>query len=75
MNGVCLAKRNYYITLAFGNGTFFKALITSVVVGTVLTLINHGDKIIDGRNLSLWKISLPYCITIWGAIIGKLSNK
>jgi hypothetical protein len=70
--------KNYYITLAFGNGIFFKALITSIIVGTILTLINHGDKIIDGQNPSLWKISLtycvPFCVTIWGAINGKLSK-
>ena len=45
-----LIKRiNNFAELAFGGGTFFKAIKTAVVVGTVLICINHGDGIIQGN--------------------------
>ena len=45
-----LIKRiNNFAELAFGGGTFIKAVKTAVVVGTLLTCINHGDGIIQGN--------------------------
>ena len=62
-------------TLAFGDGTPKKALLTALLVGTVLTAINHGDHIIQGQWPPMLKVFLtycvPYCVTTWGAIIGK----
>jgi hypothetical protein len=61
--------------LAFGDGTPSKAFYTAAVVGTILTLINHGDTILQGDWPPFIKIVLtycvPYCVTTWGAIIGK----
>jgi len=61
--------------LAFGDGTPIKAFYTAVVVGTILTMINHGDIILQGNWPPFIKIALtycvPYCVTTWGAIIGK----
>ena len=61
--------------LAFGNGTPKKAIITALVVGTILTTINHGDVILAGNPPDFLKIILtycvPYCVTTWGAILGK----
>ena len=61
--------------LAFGDGTPKKAFLTALVVGTILTSINHGDGIITGQWPPVWKILLtfcvPYCVTTWGAITGK----
>jgi hypothetical protein len=61
--------------LAFGHGTPRKAFYTAVVVGTILTVINHGDTILQGNWPPFVKIALtycvPYCVTTWGAIIGK----
>ena len=34
-----------FFQLAFGNGTPKKAIMTALVVGTILTTINHGDVI------------------------------
>ena len=68
------------LELAFGHGTPKKAFLTALVIGTILTTINHGDNIIlHGEWPVFWKIILtyctPYCVTTWGAITGKLSRR
>ena len=64
-----------FLQLALGNGTPKQALMTAIVVGTILTTINHGDVILKGESLNYLKIILtycvPYCVTTWGAIHGK----
>ena len=64
-----------FFQLAFGNGTPKKALMTALVVGTILTTINHGDFILRGESINFYKIMLtycvPFCVTTWGAIHGK----
>jgi len=61
--------------MAFGDGTPKKAFLTALVVGTILTTINHGDVILEGVWPPFVKIGLtycvPYCVTTWGAITGK----
>lgn len=63
------------LSLAFGDGTAPKALITAAFVGTLLIIINHGDTMLSGTFPSLAKVVLtycvPYCVATWGAIIGK----
>ena len=41
-----------------------RGLRVSVVVGTVLVAINHGDYILSGNLLAAasWKIPLTYCV-------------
>ena len=64
-----------FVQLAFGDGTPKKAFLTALVVGTILTIINHGDIIWVGEWPPILKILLtycvPYCVTTWGAITGK----
>ena len=64
-----------FLQLALGDGTPKKALMTAIVVGTILTAINHGDDILKGESFNYLKIILtycvPYCVTTWGAIHGK----
>ena len=66
------------IQLAFGDGTPKKAFFTALVVGSILTSINHGDMILSGEYPYWLKVLLtyfvPYCVTTWGAITGKLSR-
>jgi len=61
--------------LIFGDGTPKRAFLTALVVGSVLTSINHGDLLLAGALPPIWKILLtycvPYCVTTWGAVIGK----
>ena len=53
-----------------------KSLVASVVVGTLLTLLNQGDFLISGNwNAALyWKIPLTYCVPFLVATYGALSN-
>ena len=67
-----------FMELAFGGGTPLKAFLTACVVGTILTTINHGDDILNGNYPHPLKVLLtycvPYCVTTWGAITGKLQK-
>jgi hypothetical protein len=50
------------------------AVLTALVVGTILTAINQGNVLIDGRFPAqlAWKIpltySVPYCVSTWAAL-------
>lgn len=61
--------------MMFGDGTPKKATVTALVVGSLLTAINHGDVMLGGQSPALWKVVLtfcvPYCVTTWGAVTGK----
>ena len=61
--------------MIFGDGTPRKAFLTALVVGTILTAINHGDVVVSGSMPPLLKVALtycvPYCVTTWGAVTGK----
>ena len=63
--------------LIFGGGTPKKAFYTALVVGTILTMINHGDLLVNGQFPSAIKVILtyitPFCVTTWGAATGKLA--
>lgn len=62
-----------------GGGTPRNALITSLIVGTILTAINHGSVILSGSMPELYKIILTYCVpylvATWGAVSEKRSKK
>jgi hypothetical protein len=64
--------------LLLGDGTPKKAFFTALVVGTILTIINHGDILLAGSAPPAIKVILtycvPYCVTTWGAITGKRSQ-
>ena len=45
-----------FFQLAFGDGTPKKALMTALVVGTILTTINYGDVILKGESINYFKI-------------------
>ena len=66
------------IQMMFEGCTPKKAFFTAMVIGTILTAINHGDLIISGSLPPIWKIALtycvPYCVTTWGAVTGKMAE-
>ena len=43
-------------------GIIRKACLTSVVVGSALLLINHGDTIKAQEYPALWKVGLTYLV-------------
>ena len=48
----------------------------SLVVGTILTLLNQGDLLLSAQwtNALFWKIPLTYCVPFLVATYGALSN-
>lgn len=56
-----------------------RSLLTALVVGTVLTAINQGNVLLDGRfPASLyWKVPLtyavPFLVATWGALVNSRS--
>ena len=51
-----------------------RSLVASLIVGTILTLINQGDLVVSGNYqiAMLWKIPLtytiPFLVATWGAV-------
>ena len=72
------APSTRFMDLAFSDGTPKKAFSTALVVGTVLTVINHGDVILSGNYPPAIKVLLtycvPFCVTTWGSILGKKAS-
>ncbi len=72
------ANSTRFMDLAFSDGTPKKAFFTALVVGTVLTVINHGDVILSGNHPPPLKVLLTYCVpffvTTWGSYLGKKAN-
>ena len=70
--------KSNFMKLAFGDRTPKKAYFTALVVGSILTSINHGDMILSGEYPYWLKIVLTYCVpyrvTTWGAVTGKLAR-
>ena len=69
------AVRGKIWDLAFAAGMLRSALYSACVVGTILTLINHGDVILQGQFPPPIKLFLtyltPFCVTTWGAYLGR----
>jgi hypothetical protein len=57
-----------FFDVVFSDGTTRKAFLRACVVGTLLTVINHGDLIVSGQLPPLIKIVLtyltPFCVPI-----------
>jgi len=64
--------------LAISDGTPMKAVLTAIVVGTILLIINQGDLLMAGITPPLYKVCLTYCVpylvTTWGALTVKLNR-
>lgn len=69
---------NEFIKLAKTDGIPKKAFFTACIVGTLLIIINHGDIILKGQFPPFFKVVLtycvPFCVTTWGAVLGKKSR-
>ena len=53
-----------------------RSLLTAMVVGAVLTFLNHGDLLFVGSwaPALYWKIPLTYCVPFLVATLGALTN-
>jgi hypothetical protein len=63
-----------FISLALSRLVLIRAIKVALVVGTLLTLINHGDKILamslTGKSLIqiLLTYLVPYSVSTWSAV-------
>ena len=61
---------------AIGQGVPRRSLWVAVVVGTLLNLINQGDRLLAGQSLDLLKLALtyvvPYFVSTYGAVSFRL---
>lgn len=48
--------------LLFCRKSMIRAIKISLIIGTLLTIINQGDMIINGTFPPLWKIILTYLV-------------
>ena len=68
------ANNKGFMTLALSKQVLISSLKVSVVVGTLLLLINHGDKLISMSftYADILKVLLtylvPYCVSTWSAV-------
>lgn len=63
-----------FFTIAFSQTVVIRAIKIAIIVGTVLALINHGDKILamtlssqDYVKLALTYL-VPYGVSTWSAV-------
>lgn len=47
-----------------------RSMLVTVVVGSILNLINQGDALFYGSPIELWKIGLTYCVPFCVATFG-----
>jgi hypothetical protein len=61
---------------AFSGGVPQRSLWVAAVVGTILNLINQGDRLFLGQSLDVAKLALtylvPYCVSTYGAVSFRL---
>ncbi len=57
--------------LLFCRKSYIRALKISLIVGTLLTIINQGDMVLAGMMPPLWKIILtymvPFCVSSYSS--------
>jgi hypothetical protein len=61
---------------AVSGGVPLRSLWVAVVVGTILNLINQGDRLFSGQSLDILKLALtyvvPYFVCTYGAVSFRL---
>lgn len=74
-----LADRGF-LSIAFSRRVVVQAIRIAIIVGTILALINHGEKILgmslSGRDWFKVIISylVPYVVSTWSAVGGIREN-
>ena len=66
-----------YLIYCFAAGVPRRSLLVSLVVGTILNLINQGDVLFGDGQVDPVKIFLtylvPYCVATYGAVSYRIS--
>jgi len=60
------------------DGVLRRSFVVALIVGTILNLINQGDALFTGENVSLTKLLLtyvvPYVVATYGAVSFRLAT-
>jgi hypothetical protein len=71
-----VSKWQLFWVYASTGGVPRRAIIATIIVGTLLNLINQGDALLAGHKLDWVKLLLtyavPYCVTTYGAVSFRL---
>lgn len=63
----------------FEGGVPRRSALVSLIIGTVLNLINQGDALLTGSDLSITKLlltfAIPYCVATYGAVAYRLQQQ
>ncbi len=64
------------IALALSDGVPARAILTALLIGTILNTINQGDVIVHGEPVNWLKLALtyltPYVVSTHGAVMARL---
>ena len=67
------------LALAVSDGVPARALLTALLIGTILNTINQGDVIVHGEPVNWLKLGLtyltPYVVSTHGAVMARLHEK
>ena len=76
-----LTKIRKWMRLCFSRDVMRRALLTAMVVGTILAGINHGDALLHGSmtpgrvSSMLLTYLVPYCVSTYSSVSAILSIK
>lgn len=58
------------LRLAFSPQVIRQSLVVALIVGTLLSLINQGDILLEGQEVNYWKLMLTYLVPFFVATFG-----
>ena len=61
-----------WYAIALEPGIQKRSWIVTIIIGSLLNIINQGDALFNGNAIVLWKVLLtycvPYCVATYGAV-------
>ena len=77
MSGAASPAKPHFVKLVFhyaiSGGVPLRSLGIALVVGSILNLINQGDRLFAGRPLDFVKLALTYCVPYFVSTYGAVS--
>jgi hypothetical protein len=70
-----MVERRNVLARAMADGIPKRSLAVAVLVGTILNLINQGDAMLSGSDISWLKLALTYVVPYLVATYGALSYR
>lgn len=66
-------KRRDALKHVFSAAGVRRALAMTVIIGTILNLINQGDALLSGGPVQWWRVCLTYCVPFFVSSYGAYS--